>query len=213
MNWIVSIYAALLFFLLSPNVLLKFPPKGKPLVVAGVHAVVFAIVFHLTQKIVWELSYSVGGGHEGFREGADNNCRAGNPGGKCPSGFYCDSKRGACVANPKIPIGGPCDPGSTCKTDCAEGAYFSNNNNTGWKCARKSDVNMKDGTTCVLDGITMDCEKVKEELDRRISQQQNSSKPTMNPINKRNNGQSCLIDSHCRSGKCVKVGWASKVCK
>jgi hypothetical protein len=169
----------------------------------------------------------VGGGHEGFREGADNNCRAGNPGGKCPSGFYCDSKKGACLANPKIPIGGPCDPDSTCRTDCVEGAYFSNNNNTGWKCARKSDINMKEGTTCVLDGITMDCEEVIKELERRKSEQQNSSKPInnpitnpitnpiMNPINKRNNGQSCLTNSQCRSGKCVGGGggWGHKVCK
>lgn len=107
MNWIVSIYTALLFFLLSPNVLLRLPPKGKPLLVAGVHAVVFAIIFHLTHKLVMDLSYSVGGGHEGFQEGAwasqrnINNCKPGNSNGSCPSGYYC-SNYGVCLAKPKI---------------------------------------------------------------------------------------------------------------
>jgi hypothetical protein len=58
MNLIVTIYSALLFFVLTPGILLSLPPKGKPITVAIVHAVVFALVFHFTHKFVWRLSHS-----------------------------------------------------------------------------------------------------------------------------------------------------------
>ena len=53
MNVIMFIYAFLLFFVLTPGVLLYLPPKGSKMVVAGVHALVFAIVWTLTNKMVW----------------------------------------------------------------------------------------------------------------------------------------------------------------
>lgn len=56
MNWALSIYAAILFFLLSPNVLLRLPPTGSKYVVAGTHAIVFAIVFYFTHKHVSEMA-------------------------------------------------------------------------------------------------------------------------------------------------------------
>jgi hypothetical protein len=58
MNWIVSIYTALLFFILTPGILLRLPPKGKLITVAIVHAIVFALVFHFTNHFVWKLSSS-----------------------------------------------------------------------------------------------------------------------------------------------------------
>jgi hypothetical protein len=70
MNWIITIYIALLFFVLSPGVLLRIPRKGKPMVVAAVHAVVFSLIWHFTGKMVWKASVSMGAGKtEGFREG------------------------------------------------------------------------------------------------------------------------------------------------
>jgi len=48
------IYAFLLFFVLTPGVLLSLPPKGSKMVVAGVHALVFAIVWQITHKMVWK---------------------------------------------------------------------------------------------------------------------------------------------------------------
>jgi hypothetical protein len=60
MNWAVTVYAAILFFVLTPGVLLSLPPKGGKFVVAGVHAAVFALVFHFTHKIVWQLSMGMG---------------------------------------------------------------------------------------------------------------------------------------------------------
>jgi hypothetical protein len=64
MSLIVSLYAALLFFILTPGILLSLPKNGSKFVVAGVHAVVFAIVFHFTNKLVWRLGASL----EGFSE-------------------------------------------------------------------------------------------------------------------------------------------------
>ena len=49
----VSLYAALLFFVLVPGVVVRLPPGASPLVTAATHAVVFAVVFALTHKLVW----------------------------------------------------------------------------------------------------------------------------------------------------------------
>ena len=69
MNWICTIYVAVLFFVLTPGVLLSLPPKSSKLVVAATHAVVFALIWHFTHKIVWRMSV----GHEGFAEGYNEN--------------------------------------------------------------------------------------------------------------------------------------------
>lgn len=53
MNWVFTLYIALLFFLLTPGVLLSLPPRGKKLTVAFVHTVVFVIILQLTYKFVW----------------------------------------------------------------------------------------------------------------------------------------------------------------
>ena len=56
MNWIVTAYIAILFFVLTPGVLLSLPPKSSKFVVAATHAVVFALVYHFTHKLVWSAS-------------------------------------------------------------------------------------------------------------------------------------------------------------
>jgi hypothetical protein len=61
MNLTVTLYAAILFFILSPNVLLRIPSNGSKLVVAAVHALVFALIFHFTHKFVWKLSVGLEG--------------------------------------------------------------------------------------------------------------------------------------------------------
>lgn len=60
MNWAVTVYAAILFFVLTPAVLVRLPPKGGKFTVAAVHAVVFAVIFHFTHKLVWQLSMGLG---------------------------------------------------------------------------------------------------------------------------------------------------------
>ena len=59
MDYIVSLYVAILFFVLTPGILLSLPPGGSKMVVALVHAVVFALVFHFTHKHIWRLSGSL----------------------------------------------------------------------------------------------------------------------------------------------------------
>lgn len=53
---IVSLYTAILFFILTPGILLTLPPKGGKYMVAAVHALVFAFVFFLTYKLVWRMA-------------------------------------------------------------------------------------------------------------------------------------------------------------
>jgi hypothetical protein len=66
MNWLFSLYVAVLFFILTPAVLLRIPKNGNKYTVAGVHAVVFALLLHFTGKFVWNFSMTM----EGFQEGA-----------------------------------------------------------------------------------------------------------------------------------------------
>lgn len=55
MSLVVSIYTAILFFLLTPAILIRLPPSGSKWTVAAVHAIVFALIFHFTHKTVWRL--------------------------------------------------------------------------------------------------------------------------------------------------------------
>ena len=60
MNLTVAIYSAILFFVLSPGVLLRLPSNGSKLTVAGVHAIVFAAVLYFTAGFVWRWSMTLG---------------------------------------------------------------------------------------------------------------------------------------------------------
>jgi len=55
-----SLFVALLFVVLTPGVLLRLPPGGSKLTVAITHGVVFALVFHLTHKMVMNYLYGEG---------------------------------------------------------------------------------------------------------------------------------------------------------
>jgi len=52
-SYLMTAFTALLFVVLTPGVLLTIPPKGSKLVVAVVHGLVFALVYHFTHKAVW----------------------------------------------------------------------------------------------------------------------------------------------------------------
>jgi hypothetical protein len=64
MNWILSVYVALLFFILTPGVLVRLPPKSGLMTVAAFHALVFALIWTFTHKLVWKFS----AGREGNTE-------------------------------------------------------------------------------------------------------------------------------------------------
>ena len=55
-----AVYFAILFFLLSPGILLRLPQNGSKMTVAAVHAVVFGVLAFLTGKFVWKLSHRLG---------------------------------------------------------------------------------------------------------------------------------------------------------
>lgn len=60
MNWLVALYLAVLFFLLSPNVLVRLPPNGNKLTVAATHALIFGVIVYLSCNMVWKLSMRMG---------------------------------------------------------------------------------------------------------------------------------------------------------
>ena len=47
-----SVFVAVLFFVLSPGVLLSLPPKGSLMMKAAVHAVVFAVILYFAEDTV-----------------------------------------------------------------------------------------------------------------------------------------------------------------
>jgi hypothetical protein len=61
MSLLVSLYAALLFFLLTPAILVSLPPNGSKYIVAAVHALIFALIFHFTHKLVWRMGVKMEG--------------------------------------------------------------------------------------------------------------------------------------------------------
>ena len=69
MNLFITGYLIVLFFVLTPGVLLSLPPKSSKYVVALTHAVVFGLVYGLTHKHVWRLSHKMGH-RDGFQEGS-----------------------------------------------------------------------------------------------------------------------------------------------
>ena len=52
MNLIMFLFSALLFFLLTPGILLSLPPGGSKMVVAITHAIVFGAVFTLSHRML-----------------------------------------------------------------------------------------------------------------------------------------------------------------
>jgi hypothetical protein len=56
MNFYMDLYMVALFFVLSPGVLLTLPKGGSRLMVAAVHAVVFATIYHFAGPMVWKLT-------------------------------------------------------------------------------------------------------------------------------------------------------------
>ena len=55
MNLVMFIVSAVLFFLLTPGIVLSLPPGGSKMMVAMTHAVVFGIVFTLFHNMLMGL--------------------------------------------------------------------------------------------------------------------------------------------------------------
>ena len=52
---LMSLYFAVLFFVLSPGVLVSLPPGESKMTQAATHAVVFALVYALSNKLVFRM--------------------------------------------------------------------------------------------------------------------------------------------------------------
>jgi len=50
---VLTVYAVLLFFLLTPGIVVTLPPKGGKYIVALVHAVIFGIVWKVTSHWIY----------------------------------------------------------------------------------------------------------------------------------------------------------------
>ena len=65
MSLLVSFYTAALFFALVPGNIVSLPKGGNKWTVVAVHALIFALIYHFTNKLVWRVASSL----EGFTEG------------------------------------------------------------------------------------------------------------------------------------------------
>ena len=88
MSFVVALYAAILFFILSPNVLLRLPKKGSVKVVAAVHAVVFGLLLLFTSQFVSQIHMMLMNSLAPSTKEAlpGNKCDAENP---CSTGEEC----------------------------------------------------------------------------------------------------------------------------
>jgi hypothetical protein len=53
-----SLFTAVLFFILTPGILLSLPSGASFIVKAMFHALVFALVYHYSHKFVWRTLYA-----------------------------------------------------------------------------------------------------------------------------------------------------------
>ena len=63
MNVLFSLYVLVLFFVLTPGILVTLPKNGSKMMVTAVHGVIFAVVLFLTGRAVWMMT---AGAMEGF---------------------------------------------------------------------------------------------------------------------------------------------------
>lgn len=74
MHALMFIFSILLFFVLTPGILLSIPAKGSKYVIAFTHAIVFAAVYHLFCRWYWHSKMAVAAKRsEGFAEGANDD--------------------------------------------------------------------------------------------------------------------------------------------
>ena len=57
LHLVFTLFLAVLFFVLTPGVLLSIPKTGSLQKKAAVHAVVFGVIFHFTHRYVWKMLY------------------------------------------------------------------------------------------------------------------------------------------------------------
>ena len=68
----------LLFFLLTPGILVSLPPKASKYVVALTHAIVFTVLYHLIHMSFWRMKYMSNVSMEGMQKPAQKPTRTQN---------------------------------------------------------------------------------------------------------------------------------------
>jgi hypothetical protein len=76
MNLLFSLYVLVLFFVLTPGILVTLPKNGSKMMVTAVHGAIFAAVLFFTGHSVWRMTE---GALEGFKEGKKTRIKS-NPG-------------------------------------------------------------------------------------------------------------------------------------
>lgn len=56
MDLFMILFDAVLFFVLTPGIFVTLPPKAGKKMVAATHAIIFAVVWSLSHKMVWNMS-------------------------------------------------------------------------------------------------------------------------------------------------------------
>jgi hypothetical protein len=68
MNAYFGAYLAIIFFLLTPGVLLRLPARSTKLVVALTHGLLFVAVLYFTKKVVLRSIFGMGCMYDGFQD-------------------------------------------------------------------------------------------------------------------------------------------------
>jgi len=124
-----TIYLIALFFVLTPGVLVSLPPKSSKLTVAVTHAIVFAVIYQLTNKMVSQALEGFKG--SGVPSKKKNNERC-NSDGKAKDGGDSECQSGFCKAE-----GGKSGVKSLCSDIMGKNGKHCRTNNhckTGLKC-------------------------------------------------------------------------------
>lgn len=103
MNWLFSLYVAVLFFILTPAILLRIPKNGNKYTVAGVHALVFALLLHFTGKFVWNISMSMEGFSEGLNADTVSKLQEKAKSGCATAGGTWDPSKGCAIPSGATP--------------------------------------------------------------------------------------------------------------
>ena len=56
MDLFMILFAAILFFVLTPGIFVTLPPRSGKKMVAITHAIIFALVWSLSHKMVWNVT-------------------------------------------------------------------------------------------------------------------------------------------------------------
>jgi len=71
-NTFMFFYTAVLFYVLTPGILLSLPPKSSKMLVAATHALVFALVYKFTYRMAVRFSMSLDGFQDKQKQGFQN---------------------------------------------------------------------------------------------------------------------------------------------